>query len=168
MAHSIAILDDYQSVAFELADWSQITADSNNKIQVFTTVIPEIQLIETLHGFDVLVTMRERTPFSRRILEKLPNLRHISTTGMRNRGIDLEACRELGIVVSGTLSSANAASGTVEQTWALTLALSRRLILERDEVRRGGWQSGIATGLKGKRLGLVGCVRPLVRNATES
>lgn len=166
MGHSIAILDDYQSVALRLADWSKIS--SSNEITVFTTAIPDDKLLEALSQYDVIVAMRERTKFPRRILEKLPNLRHIATTGMRNRGIDINACRELGIVVSGTLSDANAASGTVEQAWALILSLSRRLVLERDDARSGGWQSGIATALKGKQLGLVGWVALIPRMQPDS
>ncbi|GAA5898965.1 D-2-hydroxyacid dehydrogenase family protein [Sporobolomyces salmoneus] len=111
--------------------------------------------------------MRERTKLDRPLLEKLATtLKLITTTGMRNRGIDLECCKELGITVSGTDSEeTRSASGTVEQTWALILALSRRVVKEHENLTRPSesrgevWQTGVATGLKGKTLGLIGVGR---------
>lgn len=104
--------------------------------------------------------MRERTKFPRSVLSQLPNLRLLTTTGMKNAGIDLRAAEELGIVVSGTATGEHSASGTVEQTWALILALARRIVPGHESVRnRAGWQEGVATGLQGKRLGLVGLGR---------
>ncbi|GAA5976826.1 hypothetical protein JCM11641_000882 [Rhodosporidiobolus odoratus] len=102
--------------------------------------------------------MRERTPFPRDVLSQLPNLRFICTTGMRNRAIELDACNELGIVVSGTSRGAmgSLSTGTVEQTWALVLALARRIPGGHQSMQRGGWQTGIATGLAGKTLGVIG------------
>lgn len=174
-AHSIIILDDYQH-ASKAADWSKL---SHIPITVKREAIPSDKLVETLKPFSIIHAMRERTKLPRELLEQLPNLKMITTTGMRkrvsisrisalaqvdlaashSRGIDLKATNELGITVSGTTAQGNSSAGTCEQTWALILALSRRVIPELDALRSGGWQTGIATGLSGKKLGLIGVGR---------
>lgn len=154
--HRIVILDDYQQASTTYADWSSL---SHIPVTTLTTAIPSSSLVSTLLPYTIIHAMRERTKFSRLVLSQLPNLRFISTTGGRNRGIDLDAARELGIPVSGTIANGNASGGTVEQTWALILALSRRLLVEDRSMREGGWQTGVATGLTGKRLGVIGVGR---------
>ncbi|BGP57231.1 D-3-phosphoglycerate dehydrogenase [Rhodotorula sphaerocarpa] len=156
--HSIAILDDYEGAAHVYADWSAL---GSIPITVFREAIPPDQLAATLAPFTILHAMRERTKLDRRLLEQLPNLRMIATTGRRNRGIDLDAATERGIVVCGTWREGDKGSsaGAVEQTWALLLALARRVLVEHESVRGGGWISGVATGLAGKTLGLVGVGR---------
>ncbi|ORY85344.1 D-isomer-specific 2-hydroxyacid dehydrogenase NAD-binding subunit [Leucosporidium creatinivorum] len=156
LQHSIIILDDYQDASSTLADWSKL---SHIPITVKREAIPAEQLVEVLQPYSIIHAMRERTNFTAALLEQLPNLRFITTTGMRNRGIDLVAARTLDITVSGTSANGNASTGTCEQTWALILALSRRLIPEYDALRSGGWQTGFATGLAGKQLGLIGVGR---------
>ncbi|GAA6001922.1 hypothetical protein JCM10207_002381 [Rhodosporidiobolus poonsookiae] len=152
--HSMVVLDDYQAAAQSYADWSSL---SPLPITFLRDPIPPANLIDTLKPYTIIHAMRERTPFPRALLEQLPNLRLLTTTGLRNRGIDLEAAKELGIVVSGTgRPGGSLSTGTVEQTWALILALARRLRPEHDSVRSGGWQTGVAIGLAGKTLGLVG------------
>ena len=156
--HSLAILDDYEGAARHYADWSSL---SSLPTTIFRHAIPQPDLADTLKPFTILHAMRERTKLDRPLLEQLPNLRLIATTGMRNRGIDLDAARDLGITVCGTehATPTGGSSGAVEQTWALILALARRVLAEHDSVRRGGWISGMATGLQGKVLGLVGAGR---------
>ncbi|SCZ90978.1 BZ3500_MvSof-1268-A1-R1_Chr1-3g02441 [Microbotryum saponariae] len=156
--HSIIILDDYQN-ASSTADWSQIPKDV--KMKVMNTAIDPADLVETLRPYTIIHAMRERTKFPRSVLEHLPNLKFISTTGMRNRGIDLQACEDLGIIVSGTIANGNTASGTVEQTWALIVALSRRIVVEHVNLKgqAPSWQTGVATALSGKTLGLIGVGR---------
>ncbi|GAA5980607.1 hypothetical protein JCM10908_001706 [Rhodotorula pacifica] len=156
--HSIAILDDYEDAAHIYADWSRLTP---TPITVFREAMPSADLASTLEPFSIIHAMRERTKFDRALLEKLPNLKLIATTGRRNRGIDLVAAKEHDILVCGTWRDGDKGSsaGAVEQTWALILALARRVISEHEGMRVGGWITGVATGLAGKTLGLVGVGR---------
>ncbi|BGP36706.1 hypothetical protein JCM10449v2_000607 [Rhodotorula kratochvilovae] len=155
--HYLAILDDYEGAAREYADWSGL---SSLPTTVFRHPIPPSELAATLEPFTTVHAMRERTKLDAALLAQLPNLRFIATTGMRNRGIDLVAARERGIVVSGTgRDGGELSTGAIEQTWALILALARRVLQEHESVRDGGWITGTATGLAGKTLGLVGVGR---------
>ncbi|GAA5876345.1 hypothetical protein JCM3774_003729 [Rhodotorula dairenensis] len=156
--HSIAILDDYEDAAHTYADWSRIAPTS---ITVFREPIKAADLAAVLVPYTIIHAMRERTKFDRELLEQLPNLKLIATTGRRNRGIDLVAARERNMLVCGTWRDGDQGSsaGAVEQTWALILALARRVVAEHDSVRTGGWITGVATGLAGKTLGLVGLGR---------
>ncbi|GAA5964337.1 hypothetical protein JCM21900_001848 [Sporobolomyces salmonicolor] len=155
--HSLVVLDDYQNSSASFADWSAIP---DLAVTTLNDPIPPSQLVDVLKPFTIVHAMRERTKLPRSVLEQLPNLRFITTTGLRNRAIDLVAAKELGIVVSGTARPGGDPSvGTVEQTWALILALSRRIRQEHESVRSGRWQTGLATGLAGKQLGLVGVGR---------
>lgn len=151
----VAILDDYQRAALEVADWSRVRERAH--VEVFTEHLaaPD-ELVQRLAGYDVVVAMRERTPFPGSVLERLPDLRLLVTTGGRNAAIDLSAAQRLGITVCGTRSSASA---TVEHTWALILGLCRNLETEAANIRAGGWQTTLGTGLAGKRLGVVGLGR---------
>jgi phosphoglycerate dehydrogenase-like enzyme len=152
VASRVAILDDYQAAAVEFADWSQLPAD--------TEVVPfrehindDDELVALLRGFDVVVAMRERTPFSRARLERLGDLRLLVTTGMHNAAIDMDAARELGIVVTGT---GGMLTPTSELTWGLLLSLARQIPQEDRNVREGGWQQTVGTDLAGATLGVVG------------
>jgi phosphoglycerate dehydrogenase-like enzyme len=148
----IAILDDYQRVARGLADWSRLPAGS--ELTVFDRHLGDgAELVEALQPFEVLVIMRERTPFPAALLERLPNLRLLVTTGGRNAAIDLEACRARGITVSGT---GNVGTPAAELAWGLILALVKRIPAEDRALRAGAWQTGLTEGLAGKRLGLLG------------
>jgi hypothetical protein len=104
MAHRCAILDDYQNVALKLADWSKITKDVD--VKVFTDPVrrSDADTVRDLADFDIVVMMRERTRFPRAVIEKLPNLKLLITTGAYNASIDVKACQERGIVVPGDLS----------------------------------------------------------------
>ena len=148
----IAVLDDYQGVALEMADWSVLPPDAN--VEVFSDHLDDEEAIsERLREFEVVVAMRERTPFPRELLEKLPRLELLVTTGSRNAAIDVEAARELGAIVCGTGSLGYA---TAELTWGLILALARQIPREDRAVREGGWQVSMGQGLHGRTLGIIG------------
>ncbi|MBV9381388.1 MAG: D-2-hydroxyacid dehydrogenase family protein [Streptosporangiaceae bacterium] len=146
----IAILDDYQNVALASADWDSLGAE----VTPFGGHIADTaDLVAELRSFDVVVAMRERTPFTAERFRLLPRLRLLVTTGMANASIDLAAAREAGVTVCGTRGSAYA---TAELTWALILSLVRRIPAEDASVRQGGWQHTVGFELHGKTLGVVG------------
>ncbi|TYP90756.1 D-2-hydroxyacid dehydrogenase family protein [Blastococcus xanthinilyticus] len=160
--HRIAVLDDYQSVAAEFTDWSRLPAPA--EVVEFHDAVPDpAELVARLQGFDVVVAMRERTRFSRDVLSRLPDLKLLVTTGMRNKSIDVEAATEFGITVCGTGSGATA---TVELTWGLILAAVRHIPREDAAMRAGAWQQTIGGDLAGARLGVVGLGRLGSRVAT--
>ncbi|MFI0485427.1 D-2-hydroxyacid dehydrogenase family protein [Actinomadura sp. 9N215] len=147
----VAILDDYQDVALQAADWSPVPAT----IDVFREPLgDEDAVVSALQPYDVLVTMRERTALPESALGRLPNLRLIVVTGNRNKAIDIAACAGLGITVSGTGPLTE--GGTAELTWALILAAAKRLPAELASVRAGGWTSQLGTTLTRKTLGVLG------------
>ena len=148
----IAILDDYQNVALESADWSSLVGSAT--LTVFNDHLSDAnEIVERLAPFDVVCVMRERTPLSREILARLPQLRLIASTGPRNASIDVVAAADYKIDVMNTRYDS---SSTVELTWALILASARNLIIEAASVRSGGWQRTIGDGIRGKVLGILG------------
>jgi phosphoglycerate dehydrogenase-like enzyme len=148
----IAILDDYQGVALRQADWKSLPADA--AVVVFRDHLADPEAVAArLAGFDVVMALRERTPFPRGLLERLPRLRLLVTAGMRNAAIDLRAAAERGIVVCGT---AGLPYPTAELAWGLVLALMRRIPLEDRATREGRWQETVGLGLNGKTLGVLG------------
>lgn len=148
----VAILDDYQDVARSMADWHGLPQGSS--LTVFTRPFAGLEeAAEALAPFDVLVAMRERTPFPAVLVERLTNLRLLVTTGARNNAIDLAACTARGIVVSGT---GMVGAPTAELTWGLILALAKRIPQQQQALRAGIWQTALTVDLDGKRLGLVG------------
>ena len=151
----IAVLDDYQGVALDMADWSQVSAQA--EVVVFNDHISDADAVaDRLRGFDIVCAMRERTPFFRGLLAKLPDLKLLITTGPRNASIDVAAANERGITVCHT---ASLATGTPELTWALILALARRIPLEFANMRDGRWQTTMGADLAGKTLGILGLGR---------
>jgi phosphoglycerate dehydrogenase-like enzyme len=148
----VAILDDYQNVAFKTADWSAVA--SRAEINVFNDHIADpAALVERLLPFDVVCVMRERTPLPREIIQRLPNLKLIASTGPRNASIDVAAAQERGIKVTG---SGYRSTPTIELTWALILASARHVVQENNAVRHGGWQTALGQELDGKVLGVLG------------
>lgn len=145
------ILDDYQQVATSYAEWSLL-----DRVEV-TSVSEHLEgkaLVDALAGAAVVVVMRERTPVTSALLDRLPELRLVVTSGMRNAAIDLDACRERGVAVCGTTSRS---TPPVELTWALLLGLVRHLGAESTAFREGGpWQSTVGVDLAGATLGVVG------------
>src|SRR5215470_7949173 len=148
----VAILDDYQQVARQIVDWA--AALPGVHVTTFADhLVDEDAVAARLADFDVVVAMRERTPFRRSLLARLPRLRLLVTTGMRNAAIDLAAAAELGITVCGTAGSG---TSTVELTWALILSLVRHVPAEDASIRAGGWQRTVGTDLAGATLGVLG------------
>ena len=148
----VAILDDYQGVARQMADWASLPAGT--ELQVFADHLKDPgEVAARLADFDAVVAMRERTAFSRALLEKLPRLKLLVTTGMRNASIDVAAAVERGIVVCGT---SGLPYPTAELTWGLILALLRRIPAEDRATREGQWQVSCGLGLSGKTLGVIG------------
>jgi phosphoglycerate dehydrogenase-like enzyme len=152
---SIAILDDYQGVAFNFADWSALQAA--HRIEVFTRPFAsDDEAAAALAPFDILAVMRERTLFPASLIARLPNLRFIATSGMRNAALDIAALAARGITVSGTSSPGHPTS---ELTIGLMIALSRHIVLEAHTMAAGGWQTTVGRDLRGRTLGLIGLGR---------
>ena len=149
---NVAVLDDYQGVALTLADWSKVTARA--RVTVFNDHLDDPDaLVERLLPFDVVCVMRERTPLRRQVIERLPKLKLIASTAMRNASIDADAAAERGIAIVHTSYSS---SPTVELTWALILAGAQHIVSENTSLRAGGWQRSVGDDLAGKTLGIVG------------
>jgi D-3-phosphoglycerate dehydrogenase len=148
-----AILDDYQNVALSMADWSKVANDLD--IKVFTAHLGEADaVVAALQGFAIVCAMRERTPFPRAVIERLPDLKLLITTGMRNASIDLDAAAERGVVVCGTPAFGN---GTAAIATGLMLDLARRIGYENARLKAGAtWQTTIGLDLEGMTLGLLG------------
>jgi D-3-phosphoglycerate dehydrogenase len=153
MPYRCAILDDYQNIVLGTADWSPVQGDLD--IKVFNEPLggPE-QTIKALQGFPIVCAMRERTVFSRRVIEALPDLRLLITTGARNNSIDVAATKERNVVVCGTPSFGNPTAGI---TIGLMLEVTRRIGYEHARLKAGAsWQSTIGLDLEGLTLGVIG------------
>ncbi|MET8842958.1 D-2-hydroxyacid dehydrogenase family protein [Streptomyces rubiginosohelvolus] len=148
-----AVIEDFQSVATSVVDWSPVTDDVD--IVTFTEHLATVDEAATaLDGFDIVVTLRERVPFPAELFARLPRLRLLVASGMRNSVIDFDAARRHGVEVCGTASSS---TPPVELTWALLLGLARGIVPEADALRTGGpWQSTLGADLHGRTLGLLG------------
>ena len=153
MPQRCAILDDYQNVTLKLGDWLPIKNDVD--VTVFTKPIgSQAQVIEALRDFPVVCLMRERTPFPRAVFEALPNLKLVTTTGMRNASIDLAAAQERGVTVCGT---AAVGQPTAELAFGLILDLARNISHENARMKAGEpWQETIGLDLAGRTLGTLG------------
>ena len=148
----IAVLDDYQGVALSIGGWERLPPDS--AIEAFRDHLDEEDaLVQRLQPFDVIVAMRERTPFPRGLLSRLPNLRLLVTTGMRNASFDMAAARDLGITVCGT---GGMATPTAELAWGLIIGCLRHIAEEDRATRAGRWQTTIGPTLHGATLGCLG------------
>jgi phosphoglycerate dehydrogenase-like enzyme len=148
-----AILDDYQNVALKLADWSPIAKDV--EVKVFNAPLGgDDAVIKALQGFAVISMMRERTPFTRKVIEGLPDLKLLITTGARNASIDIKACTERGITVCGT---GGIGSPTTGIAIGLMLELTRRIGFENARMKIGeAWQVTVGQDLEGLTLGVLG------------
>lgn len=151
----VAVLDDYQRVALKLADWSQL--EGRAQVVVFDEPFSDpSDVVAKLKPFDVVCVMRERTPLSRQIIEQLPNLKLISSTGPGNQSINTVATEERGIQVRHT---SYWSTPTVELTWALILNLARNIPREVRSLQDGGWQRTVGQEVRGRTLGLLGLGR---------
>jgi phosphoglycerate dehydrogenase-like enzyme len=149
----LVILDDYQGVADDFAPWSTL-AERGVSVTALRRHLPsEAEVVAALADADIIIAMRERTPFPGRVLEQLPRLKLLVTTGATNASIDVQAASRLGITVCGTGGSPTAAP---ELTWALLLAFARNLPAEENSLRAGQWQGSVGFELSGKTLGIVG------------
>ncbi|MFF5366332.1 D-2-hydroxyacid dehydrogenase family protein [Streptomyces sp. NPDC013187] len=148
-----AVLDDFQKVATEVADWAEV-ADDVEVVTFDRHIEGADDLAAALAGFDIVVTLRERVPFPGSLIARLPRLKLIVASGMRNSVIDYAAAEAHGVTVCGTASSS---TPPVELTWALLLGLARGVVEESNALRSGGpWQSTVGADLHGRRLGLLG------------
>ena len=148
----VALLDDYQGVALRMADWKSLPAGTD--VVAFPDhLADESALAARLADFDIVMAMRERTPFTRSLLERLPKLRLLITAGMRNASIDMKAAAERGVLVCGT---SGLPYPTAELAWGLILGLMRGIPAEDRATREGRWQVSLGLGLNGKTLGVLG------------
>jgi phosphoglycerate dehydrogenase-like enzyme len=150
---SCAILDDYQGIATTIADWAPLAGKV--EAHVFRDhYFDRAALAEALQGFEIVVAMRERTAFDAPLFERLPNLKLLVTTGLRNASIDLQAAVRHGVTVCGTESSVGSTS---ELAWGLIFSVLRNIPAEVARFREGGrWQTGVGRGVHGKALGVIG------------
>lgn len=157
----IAVCDDWEQCAAEAADWSEL--QQRAEVHFFTSPFGSpADVVRHLSGFDAICLMRERTPFPREVLRQLPRLKRLLFTGERNAAVDIDFAKSMGIRVSGTRSGPNKAS-TAEQTWALILAASRRVIPSANGLTAGLWRGRGEEGgyslpdtLEGDRIGIIG------------
>jgi phosphoglycerate dehydrogenase-like enzyme len=148
----IVLLDDYQGIALDYGGWDRVP-DEWEKVALCGHIADADELVEALAGAEVVVAMRERTPFPASTLDRLPDLKLLITTGLANAAIDIAAAQRNGVVVCGTNGKRPA---TAELSWGLILALARKIPTEDANMRRGGWQTTIGTDLADATLGLVG------------
>ena len=153
--YKIAVLDDHQNAALESADWSVLNDRADITVFQDHLADPDV-VIERLVPFCIVCLMRERTPLPRNVIERLPNLKLIASTGSGNASIDVAAVADRGIAVVHT---AYRSDPTIEFTWALILASARNIVTESNSVRSGGWQQTVGTDLGGKTLGVLGLGR---------
>ncbi|MGE0747799.1 MAG: D-2-hydroxyacid dehydrogenase family protein [Rhodospirillales bacterium] len=150
-----AIIDDYQDAALNVADWGPLKKDL--EVVAFRDhLADEGAVAARLKDFEIVCIMRERTPFGRSLLEQLPKLKLLVTSGLRNAAIDMAACKDRGIVVAGTESLGYP---TAELTWGLILGFMRSIPHEDRTTRAGGWQTTLGIGCRGKTLGVIGLGR---------
>jgi phosphoglycerate dehydrogenase-like enzyme len=148
----VAILDDYQNAFENIIEKDKYKHKYEFKI-FNEAFVSEVEAGIALQEFDALLIMRERTPITKSLLENLPNLKYLMTSGMRNNAVDLEATKKRNIIVCGTEINSNP---TAELAWTLILGLARNIKLETDNMFQGYWQTSIGLELKGKMLGLIG------------
>ena len=148
----VAVLDDYQNVTHHFANWEKLS--KKIELKIFNEYIGhDINLSETLHDYDVLCLMRERTPLPGTLINKLPNLKLVITSGMWNASVDVETLKEKNIVYCGTETKIHS---TAELAWALIMNSWRGLQTEIQNMKDGNWQTTIGRGLKGNTLGIFG------------
>ncbi len=151
----LSILDDYQGVALDMANWSPLAG----RVEIVVERKPfadEDAAARALAGSEIVAAMRERTPFPRSLVERLPNLKLLNTTGMRNASFDMAALRDRGVVVCGTEGGG---LDTAELTWGLIIGAARRIAEDHRAMRDGLWQTRIGNRLAGKTLGVLGLGR---------
>ena len=150
----IAILDDWLNCALDSCDWNRLGPDVT--IDIFHDTIAGTALVERLQPYDIICIMRERTPVDAALLDQLPNLKGIVTSGMRNAALDIDAARSRGLMISGTGSPGHATS---ELAFTLIAMQARQIFASATTMRDGGWQTHLGRDLRGARLGILGLGR---------
>lgn len=151
----VVIIDDYMNVAQSMADWAPVKAQCQLDV-IGHPFADEDEAARLLAPYEIISTLRERTPFPRSLLARLPNLKLICTTGSMHRTLDHAAAAELGILVCCSQDRPGAHQGTPELAFGHILSLARRIPMEDRRIRQGVWQSGVGITLAGKTLGIVG------------
>jgi phosphoglycerate dehydrogenase-like enzyme len=155
----VSILDDYQGVALKMADWSQLR---DRGIEIAVERFPfadEDDVVRSLSESEIVCAMRERTAFPKRVVDRLPKLKLLITTGMRNASFDMEALKARGVTVCGTGGPGGGNEDTAELAWGLILSAMRRIAEDHQMMRQGGWQTRVGHRVAGKTLGVVGLGR---------
>ena len=160
----LSILDDYQGVALDIADWSPVRARGVEIVVERHPFVDEDAAARALAGSEIVAAMRERTPFPKSLVGRLPKLQLLITTGMRNASFDMAALKERGVTVCGTGGPVGAPGGggnedTAELAWGLILGAARRIAEDHALMRHGGWQTRVGHRVAGKTLGLLGLGR---------
>ncbi|HTV89294.1 MAG TPA: D-2-hydroxyacid dehydrogenase family protein [Stellaceae bacterium] len=160
----LSILDDYQGVAPTMADWSPVRARGVEIAVERFPFVDEDAAVRALADSDIVAAMRERTPFPKSLVDRLPKLKLLITTGMRNASFDMAALKDKGVTVCGTGGPANVPGGggnedTAELAWGLILGAMRRIAEDHAFMRQGGWQTRIGHRMAGKTLGILGLGR---------
>jgi len=155
----LSILDDYQGVALAMADWSALRGRG---VEIAVERFPfadEDDVVRSLADSEIVCAMRERTPFPKRVIDRLPKLKLLITTGMRNASFDMAALKERGVTVCGTGGPGGGNEDTAELAWGLILGAARRIAEDHQFMRQGGWQTRIGHRIAGKTIGLLGLGR---------
>jgi len=155
----LSILDDYQGVALDMADWSAVRGRG---VEIAVERFPfadENDVVRSLADSEIVAAMRERTPFPKRVVDRLPKLKLLITTGMRNASFDMAALKERGVTVCGTGGPGGGNEDTAELAWGLILGAARRIAEDHAFMRQGGWQTRIGHRVGGKTIGLLGLGR---------
>ena len=155
----LSILDDYQGVALDMADWSPIRARGVEIAVERHPFVDEDSAVRALADSEIVAAMRERTPFPRSLVDRLPKLKLLITTGMRNASFDMAALKNRGVTVCGTGGPGGGNEDTAELAWGLILGAVRRIAEDHQLMRLGGWQTRIGHRIAGKTLGLLGLGR---------
>jgi phosphoglycerate dehydrogenase-like enzyme len=155
----VSILDDYQGVALGYADWSRVRARGIEIAVEHYPFADEDAAARALAGSEIIAAMRERTAFPRSLVDRLPKLQLLITTGMRNASFDMAALKDHGVTVCGTGGPGGGNEDTAELAWGLILGAIRRIAEDHQLMRLGGWQTRIGHRIAGKTLGLLGLGR---------
>ncbi len=155
----LSILDDYQGVALDMADWSPVRARGIEIVVERHPFVDEEAAARALADSEIVAAMRERTPFPKSLVERLPKLKLLITTGMRNASFDMAALKDRGITVCGTGGPGGGNEDTAELAWGLILGAARRIAEDHAIMRHGGWQTHVGHRVAGKTLGLLGLGR---------
>jgi phosphoglycerate dehydrogenase-like enzyme len=152
----LSILDDYQGVALAMADWSPVRSRGVDVVVERKPFASEDEAARALAETEIVAAMRERTPFPRSLVDRLPQLKLLNTTGMRNASFDMQALRDHGVVACGTEGGG---LDTAELTWGLIIGAARRIAEDHRAMREGLWQTRVGNRLEGKTLGVLGLGR---------